>query len=71
MTPEEFSALEKQIAAKREEREKHNQVSVAAKTKAKALSAEIRALEDKLPGPRELKSIRLKMETAQVKIRPR
>lgn len=69
MTRDELLALEAQIAGKREEREKHNQVSVAAKTKAKALSVEIRALEAKLPHSAKANGIRMRVEPANVTLK--
>lgn len=64
MTIEELQALDKQIEAKREEREVLNQQAVQAKIKAKTLSVVIRALEAKLPAPKERRGIVMKVDPA-------
>ena len=71
MTFDELQLLEKQISAKREERERFNQQAVAAKVKAKALSEDIRKLEAQLPPPKQRRGITMKVEPATMKITPR
>ena len=71
MTRDELLALDKQIAAKREEREAHNQHAVQEKVKAKKLSEEIRALEARLPPASKANGIRLSVEPAKATVKSR
>lgn len=71
MTADDLKKLDDQIAAKRAEREKFNQTSVQAKTSAKKLSAEIRELEARMPGPKERRGIHMQAEASKVALKPR
>lgn len=70
MTFDELQALERTIAAKRDEREVFNQRAVQAKSKAKELSEGIRRLEAQLPAPRVRKGIVLKADPSSVSFKP-
>lgn len=71
MTLEELEYLEALIAGKREGREAFNLEAAQAKIKAKALSEEIRALEAKLPAPKERRGIVMKVNPATMVVKPR
>lgn len=71
MNASEMADLEATIAEKRAQREIHNQERIVAKQKASKLSAEIRELESRLPPKSTRHAIRMSVEPAQVKMRPR
>ena len=71
MKPEELKVLEDEIAAKRVAREDISDAIKKAKQDARALSADIRRLEDSLPKGKVLRGLRMKISPAVVRLKPK